>query len=327
MNASIVALPARSISGSMNDAWAPKAAASCTISCCMPWCADVARVLVGQHAGVDVEPRQLLVERVQLVERVGQRRRRRGELALELPQLRQVGGELLLRGAPRGVGRIDVGEVPLVLLRNLRAVAFLAPRAAVRAATAAMSSTHRPDEPRSSCAHPSILPAGPSGARAGSCNVCGDGRGVPGRRGAAAAVGLLRTCAGAGGRGAAAPGAHRAAPAPDFAPGRDPPAVPGGVRARRARVARRAGQRRPLGPCDRAGRGRAAVQRRQFRAVRAADHARADFQRRPARADPAARARRQLRRAGSAHDAQRADRRGAVCAMARDHADSRVPAA
>ena len=85
----------------------------------------VARVLIGQHAGVRVEARQLLVERVESVERVGQRLRRRGELALELPQLRQLGGELVLRRAPRGFVRIDVGEVPGVLLWNLRAVAFL----------------------------------------------------------------------------------------------------------------------------------------------------------------------------------------------------------
>ena len=88
----------------------------------------VARVLIGQHAGVRVEARQLLVERVERVERVGQRLRRRGELALELPQLRQLGGELVLRGAPRGLVRIDVGEVPGVLLWNLRAVAFLGGR-------------------------------------------------------------------------------------------------------------------------------------------------------------------------------------------------------
>ena len=85
----------------------------------------VARVLIGQHACVRVEARQLLVERVQSVERVGQRFRRRGELALELAQLRQLGGELLLRCAPRGFVRIDVSEVPGVLLWNLRAVAFL----------------------------------------------------------------------------------------------------------------------------------------------------------------------------------------------------------
>ena len=71
----------------MNDACAPNAEASCTISCCMPWCRGVARVLVGEHARVDVEARQLLVERRHRFERVGERRRRAGQLALERAEL------------------------------------------------------------------------------------------------------------------------------------------------------------------------------------------------------------------------------------------------
>ena len=63
------------ISGSMNDASAPNVGGELHHLLPHALVLRVARVLVGQHARVDVEPRQLLVERVQRVERVGQRRR------------------------------------------------------------------------------------------------------------------------------------------------------------------------------------------------------------------------------------------------------------
>ena len=91
----------------------------------MPWCVRVARVLVGQHAGVDVEARQLLVERRLLVERVGERRRPTTSACPGTGEGGHLGGELVLRRAPRRVGRIDVGEVPFVLVGNLGAVALL----------------------------------------------------------------------------------------------------------------------------------------------------------------------------------------------------------
>ena len=93
-----------------------------------PLALAVARVLVGEHARVRVEPRELLVERRLAIERVGERRRRRRELALEPLQRRELGGELVLRGAPRHVARVDLGEIPRVLLGNFRAVALLRER-------------------------------------------------------------------------------------------------------------------------------------------------------------------------------------------------------
>ena len=77
----------------------------------------VARVLIGEHARVDVEPRQLLVERVLQVECLGEDGRRRGELAAILRQLRDVGDDLVLRRPPGGVGRINVAEIPLYCRR------------------------------------------------------------------------------------------------------------------------------------------------------------------------------------------------------------------
>jgi hypothetical protein len=85
----------------------------------------VARVLIGEQARIHVDARQLLVEAVQRVERRRERRRRRAELALELLQLRHVRLDLLYRGAPGIVGRIDVGEIPFVFVGNLRSLALL----------------------------------------------------------------------------------------------------------------------------------------------------------------------------------------------------------
>jgi len=51
-------------------------------------------------------------------------------------QRRQVGGEFVLRGAPRGVARINLGEVPLELVRRLRAVAALGTGVTVNAISA-----------------------------------------------------------------------------------------------------------------------------------------------------------------------------------------------
>ena len=108
---------------------------------------------------------------------------------------------------------------------------------------------------------------------------------------------------------------------------RDRPHLPRGVRAGRDRLARREGRRRPLGARHRAPLGRAAVYRRQLRAVRAHDLARADFRPRPPRPRRQAGADRQLRRAGSARDAQRADCGGEIRRMAGRDADSGLPPA
>jgi hypothetical protein len=83
------------------------------------------RVLVGEHAGVDVEARQLLVQPRRQLQRVGQRLRRGSELALEVAQLRQLRDDLFLLRAPGALARIDVRQIPGVFHRDLGPIAFL----------------------------------------------------------------------------------------------------------------------------------------------------------------------------------------------------------
>ena len=85
----------------------------------------VARVLVRQHVRIGVQARQLLAERRHLRQRVGQRGGRAGELALECAKLRNLRGNFVFRGAPGGVVGIEIAQIPLVLVRDLRAVALL----------------------------------------------------------------------------------------------------------------------------------------------------------------------------------------------------------
>ncbi len=85
----------------------------------------VARVLVGQQAGVRRQPDELLVLRVNRIEGVRERGRRRRQLPFELFKRRDFRGKRLLGRAPRGIRRIDIREIPFVLVGNLRPVAFL----------------------------------------------------------------------------------------------------------------------------------------------------------------------------------------------------------
>ena len=88
----------------------------------------VARVLVGFHARVDVEPGQFLVEGEQAVQTIGQRARRRRQPSLESSQRGQLGGEGLLGPPPRRVRRVDVREIPFERVRDLRSIALLRAR-------------------------------------------------------------------------------------------------------------------------------------------------------------------------------------------------------
>ena len=83
------------------------------------------RVLIGEQADVDKRARQFLVDRIERVERLGKSRRRRRQLALEGADLRELLLDAFLRRSPGVGGRVDLGEVPLVAIRNLRAIAFL----------------------------------------------------------------------------------------------------------------------------------------------------------------------------------------------------------
>ena len=85
-----------------------------------------ARVLVGHHAGVDVEARELLVEPRHQLEGVGQRRRRRARAGLRRRATAAVSAAIAsLRARHAAASGIDVGEVPLVGVGNLGAVALL----------------------------------------------------------------------------------------------------------------------------------------------------------------------------------------------------------
>ncbi len=85
----------------------------------------VACILVGKQPGVDGQARKLLIECVEFAERLGQRRGGRRELAFKPTQLRQLGLQPVLRRAPGSLRGVDIGEIPSVLLGDLRAVALL----------------------------------------------------------------------------------------------------------------------------------------------------------------------------------------------------------
>ena len=103
-----------------------------------------ARVLVRQHAGVDVGPRELLVQLRQQLERVGESPRRGAERAAKALQLRNLGEQALFSRPPGLLRRIDVRGVPLVLVGNLAAVAFLRePAASGRTEAIAAASAKR----------------------------------------------------------------------------------------------------------------------------------------------------------------------------------------
>ena len=67
----------------------------------MPWRFAQPRVLVGRHAGVDVQAGQFLVEARAQVQRVGQHLRRGAQLSRERGDLRHFGLDAGFRGAPR----------------------------------------------------------------------------------------------------------------------------------------------------------------------------------------------------------------------------------
>jgi hypothetical protein len=84
-----------------------------------------ARVLVGHHAGVDVDPLEILGDAIAGFECLGQARRGRSQGALERGERRDFADELVLRRPPRVVGRVEISEVPLVFVGNFGPVAFL----------------------------------------------------------------------------------------------------------------------------------------------------------------------------------------------------------
>ncbi len=84
-----------------------------------------ARVLIGDQPGVEGDALEVLGDAVGGVERVGEPLRRLRERALEGRERRDFPDDLLLGSAPGVVRRIEIGEVPLVAVRNFRAVAFL----------------------------------------------------------------------------------------------------------------------------------------------------------------------------------------------------------
>jgi hypothetical protein len=108
----------------MNDDSAASAAASCTISCRIASCDDT-RVSSSAEIGVGVLPIQLLVEAGLQIQRGGQRGRGRCDLALVLAKSLDIGGELVFGRQPGRVGRIQLGQVPFELFRNLRAIPAL----------------------------------------------------------------------------------------------------------------------------------------------------------------------------------------------------------
>ncbi len=84
-----------------------------------------ARVLVGHHARVDIDAREVLREAAREFQRVGELLRRAAERAFVRGDLWKLGDERVLRGAPRLVGRVDLRQVPLVLVGNLAAFPLL----------------------------------------------------------------------------------------------------------------------------------------------------------------------------------------------------------
>jgi hypothetical protein len=85
----------------------------------------VPRVLIGQHARVDVQPRQLLIEVRHVFQCIGERLRRGAERALEFPQFRELLLDFVLLRAPGRLGGIDIGQIPFQRVWDSRAVALL----------------------------------------------------------------------------------------------------------------------------------------------------------------------------------------------------------
>jgi hypothetical protein len=84
-----------------------------------------ARVLVREEARVEEYLLQFLRDAIDRVERVGQARRRRAERALERRDRRDLRFQFVLGLAPGALGRVEVGEIPLVLVRDRCAAAIL----------------------------------------------------------------------------------------------------------------------------------------------------------------------------------------------------------
>ena len=78
------------------------------------------RVLIGEQARLRV-PRaaQFLAQGVHPIERVGERRRRRRQLALEGAERRDVSRQLVLGGAPCRLVRVDVGEISALYVSGI----------------------------------------------------------------------------------------------------------------------------------------------------------------------------------------------------------------
>ena len=109
----------------MNAASAPSLRAELDHLLLHPLVLADARVLVRHHAGVDVEPRDLLVQPRDQFERVRQLRRRGAELPAEASEFGDLGNQAILGFSPGLLRGIDVGEIPLVFVRNLAAIALL----------------------------------------------------------------------------------------------------------------------------------------------------------------------------------------------------------
>ena len=84
------------------------------------------RVLVGQHAGVDVQPRQLLVEPRLSSSASASVGGEEPSLPRNSRRLGDFGRNLLLLCPPCRLARIDIGQIPLVRIGHFRAVASCA---------------------------------------------------------------------------------------------------------------------------------------------------------------------------------------------------------
>ena len=125
-NFSIVALSAFRISGSMIRRLGAERRGELLHLLPHAFVRRVARVLVGEHAGVDVQARELLVE-VATASRARRRASRRTKSAC--PDIAGAAAtspaSLSFAVAPRRVARIDVGEVPFEFVRCRGPVAGL----------------------------------------------------------------------------------------------------------------------------------------------------------------------------------------------------------
>ncbi len=84
-----------------------------------------AGVLVGDEAGVDEDLLQILADAVYRVEGIRETSRGGAERPFERGDFRDLLEQPVLRGAPRLVGRVQVGEIPLVLVVDPGAVPLL----------------------------------------------------------------------------------------------------------------------------------------------------------------------------------------------------------